>query len=108
MRGFFNVQGRVGGLMGQRAYRTITIDCEGLISALSGGWYYPTGRDGQISHDLPRKPNHPHEDYGDSLCYLIGRIAPGKSKEPPKPIVVNSRMNARSFNYLGAKSAKWK
>ena len=83
------------------------IDCEGLISALSGGWYYPTGRDGQISHDLPRKPNHPHEDYGDSLCYLIGRIAPSKSKEPAKPIMVNRFFDARG-SYLGAKSAKWK
>ena len=47
---------------------------------LSGGWYYPTGRDGQVSRDLPRKPCHSSEDHGDSLCYLIGRIAPDTPK----------------------------
>jgi hypothetical protein len=52
------------------------------MSALSGGWYYPTDRNGNVSRDQPKKPNHLNgaEDLGDSLCYLIGRIAPGQPK----------------------------
>lgn len=71
------------------------VDCEGLISALSGGWYYPTGRDGQISRDLPKKPCHNAEDQGDSLCYLIGRMQPGPKPMVAQKITVNTTMNVR-------------
>lgn len=48
----------------------------GLIQALGGGWYYPVGRDGKVSRDKPKKPNHPHEDYGDAFAYLITGMRP--------------------------------
>jgi len=67
--------------MGQPGLVLDPIDCEGLISALSGGWYYPTGRDGQVSRDLPKKPCHPAEDHGDSFCYLLGRSSPEASEQ---------------------------
>jgi hypothetical protein len=58
------------------------IDGEGLIRAARATWVYPVVN-GRVSKDLPKKPNHPHEDHGDALCYFVGAIAP--SKEPKRP-----------------------
>lgn len=62
----------------------------GLIRALDGGWYLATGVDGKVLRDTPKKPNHPHEDYGDAFCYLVAGMAPLKAErpkgwQPPKP-----------------------
>src|SRR5262245_53190068 len=50
--------------------------CRGLIKALSGGWHYATKVAGGLRSDKPAKPNHPHEDFGDSFAYLIAGMAP--------------------------------
>lgn len=50
--------------------------CAGLIRALSGGWHYPTDLAGHVTRDKPKKPNHPHEDFGDALCYVLAGMAP--------------------------------
>ena len=79
--------------------------CRGLIQALAGGWYLSVGQDGRIRKDTPHKPNHPHEDYGDALCYAIAGAAPQApdraSQRPgwkPKP----SRVDFNPFTVLDA------
>ena len=69
-------------------------ECVGLIKALNGGWYYPTGPSGAVSRDLPKKPNHPHEDYGDAFCYLIEGMAPTRDHTlPPRRLTVKQTYN---------------
>ena len=69
-------------------------ECVGLIKALNGGWYYPTGPSGAVSRDLPKKPNHPHEDYGDAFCYLIEGMAPTRDHTlPPRRLAVKQTYN---------------
>ena len=67
----------------------------GLIKALDGAWYYAIGPDGKIKNAdgasesvKPKKPNHPHEDFGDAFCYLTDglRLAtPARPSGPPTP-----------------------
>jgi hypothetical protein len=47
----------------------------GLVRALVGGWHYPTAANGMVTRDKPVK-DHPHSDYGDAFCYLVGGVAP--------------------------------
>ena len=64
------------------------VQAKGLVRALDGGWYYAQGSDGMLrkadtktGSAQPKKPNHPHEDYGDAFCYLVAGMAP---LTPPK------------------------
>ena len=58
--------------------------CRGLIRALDGGWYLATGLDGRVVRDTPKKPNHPHEDFGDAVCYLLAGMAPASPERPSR------------------------
>jgi hypothetical protein len=55
-----------------------------LDRALAGRWYYPVVN-GRVSKDLPKKPNHPWEDLGDALCYLLGGFGAHASAEARPP-----------------------
>ena len=64
-------------------------DARPLTRALSGAWYFATTRGGVVIRDLPAKPNHPHEDAGDSFCYFVGGVSPSRDIRPrQKPRVV--------------------
>ncbi|HWO69656.1 MAG TPA: hypothetical protein VNP94_02735 [Actinomycetota bacterium] len=56
-----------------------------LRRALGGRWDYPKSAAGQVTRDLPRKPNHPWEDLGDALCYLVGALRPQRTLTPSRP-----------------------
>lgn len=51
-----------------------------LLEALDGGWYYPVKATGSRRSDQPKKPNHPAEDAGDSLCYMLAGMRPTKDE----------------------------
>lgn len=59
-------------------FHALQIDrtCKGLIQSLSTRWHYPQNRLGEIGKDLPAKPNHPWEDYGDAFCYWVCSAVP--------------------------------
>ena len=64
---------------GRPSLRIDARECKGLITALNGAWYYATDTTGRVTRDItPKKPNHPHEDYGDAFCYLLGGMAPSR------------------------------
>ena len=72
-------------------------ECVGLIRACNGGWYYPTSATGAVSRDLPKKPNHPHEDYGDALCYVLAAMQ-GMLKADG--VIRKPFVSKRTFNVL--------
>lgn len=83
-----------------RAVLEIDSSCRALITALNGGWYYPKDAAGRVSRDLPKKPNHPHEDYGDAFAYLIAGLAPTKGDhEPRKPMQARTAFNPLRHGY---------
>jgi hypothetical protein len=71
----------------------IDASCRGLVRALDGGWYLATGVDGKVIRDTPKKPNHPHEDFGDAMAYLVSGMAPLRPPRDPK--VANAPARAR-------------
>lgn len=77
------------------------IDASGLVKALNGGWYYPTGSDGRVSRDKPKKPNHPHEDHGDALCYLLSGMAPLKIEVKRDPRTQYAEVPRTAWDHVG-------
>lgn len=72
-------------------------DTLALRKALAGRWDYPRTAAGTVTHDLPRKPNHPWEDLGDALCYVVGALRPLRTPGAPRP-----RPRRRYGRLLGA------
>jgi len=68
---------------GEPVLQVDPVHAKGLVRALEGGWYYAQAGDGTLrkadtrtGSAQPKKPNHPHEDYGDAFCYLVSAMAP--------------------------------
>ena len=77
-------------LIGEPVLQIDPVQAKGLVRALDTGWYYAQGTDGRLKradtlHEgvQPKKPNHPHEDFGDALCYLLAGMAPSKPLKRP-------------------------
>lgn len=76
---------------GQVSLQLDPVDAAGLIKALAGRWHYAVDRQGAIRRDIPKKPNHPWEDYGDSFIYWLWGLA--SDQQPPAPLKVESEFS---------------
>lgn len=101
---------------GEPVLQVDPVHAKGLVRALEGGWYYAQAGDGSLrkadTHSgsaQPKKPNHPHEDYGDAFCYLVAAMAPTAPERPsrrpgwkPAP----PRVDFNPFTILGPPEAR--
>lgn len=84
---------------GQPALQLDPVDCAALITALNGQWCYGTDRHGNVQRDLPKKPNHPYEDLGDALIYLLSEMLGSYAHMEVREIRVETEFDPR--NTLG-------
>ncbi|HEV8612716.1 MAG TPA: hypothetical protein VGQ73_04335 [Gemmatimonadales bacterium] len=81
-------------------------DTRPLRRCLEGGAYYGLIQGGLVARDRQHKPNHPHEDVLDALCYLAQGLVPAlarsalrvSSGRPPRP----AKRDFDAFNPFGA------
>lgn len=76
---------------GQVSLQVDPVDGATLAKALSGRWHYPMNRQGQVSRDLPKKPNHPWEDLGDAFIYWLWGLT--SDTQPPGPLKVETQFS---------------
>src|SRR3990167_642676 len=91
---------------GEPVLQVDPVQARGLVRALDTGRYYPMGPDGRISKSdtasgsaQPKKPNHPHEDYGDAFCYLVAGMAPTKPQRPANYRTPKAQITWTPFRY---------
>jgi hypothetical protein len=75
-------------------------DGAALIKALSGRWHYAVDRQGHVSRDLPKKPNHPWEDLGDSFIYWLWGLT---SETQPPSMRVESIFDQSQLQQFGGR-----
>jgi len=98
--------GALGQLRGGGAYVQVDPSCVGLIRALRGGWHYETRLVGGVKSDRPKKPNHPHEDYGDAFAYAVAGMSPAGGERPVlKPYRAQAEWNPVTY---GVSQPRWK
>ena len=67
-----------------------------LIRALDGRWYYAKSHTGDLRSDTPKKPNHPWEDLGDALIYLLCRYGLAGNEHRDQKIQVLTNLDHSS------------
>jgi hypothetical protein len=95
----FSLLNQSNGRGGMRLQIDPCAETAGLREALHVGWVYATTKNGQVERDTILKPCHPHEDFGDGICYFACGLAPTVTARRVGPRVYTARGVVSSWTH---------